>query len=258
MRTGQRTRWVGVFAIAAFSLLSLVPPKAWSGNKGAAPQRTERGPLWHQLSAQQQQALAPLQRDWAQIDTARKAKWLEVAARFETMRPQERARVQERMADWARMSPAERGQARLQYQEVQQWSAQTRQERWEAYQSLPADQRQALVDAARQPPVSAPAARPSSALAAEKKGSGPAASVLPRPQAVAPTVVQARPGASTTLITARQDTQRSPVLAGHPKVASKKPFVDPVTLLPTQGPQAAIAAVENTVEAAEGNSGSTP
>ncbi len=255
MRIPHRSWKLGACGLVLVGLLSA---NAWSNEKTAGRPAAERGPAWHQLSERQQRALAPLQRDWSQIDAARKAKWLEVASRFEAMRPEERARVQERMADWARMSPAQRGQARLQYQEVQQWSAQTRQERWEAYQSLPADQRQALAEAARQPVAPPAVARPGSALAAEKKGTAPALAQLPRAQSVAPTVVQARPGASTTLVTARQVTQRAPVISGQPKVASKKPFVDPVTLLPTQGPQAAIAAVESSGETSEGNSGPTP
>ena len=244
--------------LGALLVLAVWGACAWSSDKPSAPPVAERGPGWHQLSARQQQALAPLQRDWSHIDSARKSKWLEVAARFDAMRPEERARVQERMADWARMSPSQRGQARLQFQEVQQWSAQTRQERWEAYQSLPADQRQALAQAARQSAAAPVPPRATSALAAEKKGAVTAPPTRPQVQPVAPAVVQARPGASTTLITARQDSQRAPVVSGQPKVAARKPFVDPVTLLPTQGPQAAVAAIENATETPEGNTGSTP
>ena len=87
------------------------------------------GPTWASLSAPQRAALAPLQRDWQGIDALRKAKWLEVAARFPAMPAEERQRVQERMADWARLSPSERGQARLTFQESKQLTREQKQQR---------------------------------------------------------------------------------------------------------------------------------
>ena len=77
----------------------------------AAAAEAERGPAWAALTPVQQQLLAPLGREWHQIDAARKQKWLEVASRFPTLPAEERARIQARMAEWARMSPAERGRA---------------------------------------------------------------------------------------------------------------------------------------------------
>jgi hypothetical protein len=59
---------------------------------------------------------------------------------------------------------------------------------------------------------------------------------------VAPAVVQVRPGASTAPIT----RPRLPPLhhqAGLPKIAATADFVDPVTLLPRRGAQAAASSV---------------
>ena len=48
--------------------------------------------------------------------------------------------MQARMEAWSRLSPQERGQARLRYQQAQTVPPQERRERWEQYQALPADQ----------------------------------------------------------------------------------------------------------------------
>ena len=85
------------------------------------------------------------------IDATRKQKWLEVAAQFSSMPADDRNRIQQRMAEWVRMSPADRGRARMQYQEARRLSPGQLDERWQAYEALPTDQRQALAASAAQP-----------------------------------------------------------------------------------------------------------
>lgn len=203
------------------------------------------GPAWPALSAQQRSVLAPLQRDWHTIDASRKAKWLEVAARFPSMPAEERQRVQERMADWARMSPAERGRARLNFQESKQFTREQKQERWEAYQALPDEQRRALAERAK--PAVDP--RKATATATLQDSAGPKqtpqaarpAASAPLVKPVAPTIVQAKPGATTTLMTRRAEppAHQKP---GQPKIAAKPDQVNSQTLLPQLGPQATAAA----------------
>ncbi|HLL10358.1 MAG TPA: DUF3106 domain-containing protein [Rubrivivax sp.] len=196
------------------------------------------GPAWATLSPAQQQALAPLQRDWASIEATRKQKWLEVSARFPAMPPDERARVQQRMADWARLTPAERTRARLQFQEVRQLPAEERQARWQAYQALPVEERKTL--AQRGGPAATPAAAPvtkDSRLDGAKRNMVQSQSVQPK-RAVAPTVVQAKPGATTTSMATRT-APPAHNQAGLPKIAATPGFVDPATLLPRRGAQGA-------------------
>jgi Protein of unknown function (DUF3106) len=205
---------------------------------GAEPVPVDQPPTWTSLSRAQQGVLAPLQRDWASIDAPRKQKWLEVARRFPTMPESERQRIQERMSEWARMSPAERGRARLQFQESRQLSAEDRQASWEAYRALPDDERRALAQRARKP-----AAKPSPAAEAQVADTTPKRNVVtPSRQApvktVAPTIVQAKPGATTTLLTSKSPPP-SHQQSGLPKIAATKDFVDPNTLLPQRGPQGA-------------------
>jgi len=197
------------------------------------------GPAWSELTPAQQSALAPLRKDWPDIDAQRKQKWLEIAARFPSMPAEERQRIQQRMNEWSRMTPDERGRARLQFQEARQISPQQRQERWDAYMALPAEERRALAASAR----TVPKAGASGSDAPTRKTDG-GSSTKPPPQAatkiVAPTLVQAKPGASTTLIS-KPATPPPHAQAGQPKIAVGKDMVDRSTLLPQAGPKGAAA-----------------
>lgn len=198
------------------------------------------GPAWSSLTSAQQSALQPLKRDWPGIDAPRKQKWLEVAARMPSMSPDDRRRVQERMAEWARLSPEERGRARLQFQEARQFSPQERQSRWDAYMALPLEERRALANSATRVPKVNKAAtgRAAASGAAPPMETGRSAGApTAGPKAVAPTLVQAKPGASTTLIS-NTVTPPAHAQAGQPKIAVGKDVVNRRTLLPQAGPQA--------------------
>ena len=192
---------------------------------------------WASLTPAQQQVLAPLQRDWSTLEPNRRQKWVEVAARFPAMPADERQRVQERMAEWARLTPAERIQARRQFQEVRQLPAEERQAKWQAYQALPEAERQSLAQRA-QPAAKGSAAsdaalkaKPSDAVA-NRAGGGASAAARTLPAMV----VQVRPGATTTTMSARALPPR-PAASGAPKIAATAGNVDPATLLPRRGPQ---------------------
>ena len=206
------------------------------------------GPSWISLNAEQRKVLGPLERDWSSIDATRKSKWLEVAARFPAMPAADQQRVQERMAEWARMTPSERGRARLSFQESKQFSPEQKQARWEAYQALPDDERKALADrnqpkaSALRPPLtghSNTSAQKAAPTGSETPSRVTASSPAARP--VAPTLVQGKPGATTTLMTtlAEPPAHHRP---GEPKIAAKPGQVDRSTLLPQSGPQAAASA----------------
>ncbi len=215
---------------------------------GAVAAEPDRRPTWASLTPAQKQALAPLQQDWPTIELQRKNKWLELAARFPKLPAEERQRVQERMAEWARLSPNQRGQARLQFQEAQQIPSEERQTRWEAYQALSPEERNKLAQSAKPVAKAAassalPPASPSTTAGtaagttAGKRNPGQTQAAAPL-RAVSPTVVQAKPGATTTSMTTRAapPPHHQP---GMPKIAARPGDVDPATLLPQRGPQAA-------------------
>lgn len=209
------------------------------------PARAEdRSPSWASLTPAQKQVLAPLQRDWSSIEPARRQKWLEVAARYPQMPVEERERLQARMSEWARMTPAQRATARQQFQEVRRVPDEERQARWQAYQSLTPEERDRLAQRAK------PAARAKVAEAqaraasqADANGSTSKRNIVRAPSQATPRVVnpglqQARPGATTTPLT----TRASPPMhnqTGLPKIVATPNFVDPQTLLPQKGPQGA-------------------
>jgi Protein of unknown function (DUF3106) len=210
----------------------------------------QSGPTWQALTPAQRSALAPLQGDWSSIDASNKAKWLEIASRYPSLPAEEQARMQARMNEWSRLSPADRGRARVTFQETKQLPAQERQAQWQAYQALPESQRRALASRA-QPEKSAVPAKPPPSAGKPEPGPSTKRNVVVSPsqtakpaKSVGPTVVQASPGATTTLVT-RQPAPPAHQQTGMPKIAATPGFVDESTLLPKRGPQGAAARSPN-------------
>jgi len=220
------------------------------------PGRAAEPASWQQLSPAQQQILAPLKDRWSALDDTSRAKWAGVATRYPTLAPAEQARVRERMTQWAKLAASERGEARLRFQQSRQLPSAERQKQWEAYQALPAEARSDLQrqGARRDKPIflsdATPGPREAKQAYAIKRnpaadGNARKSNLVPMTSAnntvtasVAPTVVKAGPGATTTLVTERpQPTLHQQ--AGLPKIAATKGFVDPVTLLPQRGAQSA-------------------
>lgn len=232
-------------------LASAAGASGWVGTASAQPATAQAqrsvgnagGPSWQALTAPQRGALAPLQADWNGIDATRKAKWLEIAGRFPQLPAAEQQRLQARMGEWARLSPSERARARLNFQETKQISPEERQAKWQAYQALPEPERKAL--AQRAAPVAGQRAAPNAAAGPVPGGPSAKRNIVANPslsappqKAVAPTVVQAAPGATTSLVT-RQATPPPHQQTGMPKIAATPGFVDRRTLLPKRGPQGA-------------------
>ena len=198
--------------------------------------RREDGVRWQSLTPPQREALAPLEREWPSIDAQRKQKWLAIADRFHAMPPAERTRISARMTEWARMTPVERGEVRQRFQESRQVGTPDRSARWEAYQQLPPEQRQAFAARASAAAASAPVRKRDPSTAKTNLVPNPALVQPPRP--IAPTLVQATPGATTRPIT-RPSTTPSHQQSGMPKIVASPEFVNRSTLLPRRGPQAA-------------------
>lgn len=97
----------------------------------AVAQSVRGDPAWSQLSAEQQQILAPIRDEWESFDAVRKRKWIGIAQRYPRLSADEQARLQRRMQDWAALNPDARRAAR---------------ERYRDFEQLPADERQALIE----------------------------------------------------------------------------------------------------------------
>lgn len=203
--------------------------------KPVAPTALSAPPAnWSGLTPKQQALLAPLERDWADIAPSQRSKWLSATPTLATMSGEEIKRVHDRMRDWARLSQADRLNARIGFQVARQLTAEQRQARWEAYQALPPEERQALADKAiarRQAQGAAQAKPPRTMEAQPKSNVVPAPPKLVAPTLVTGSLVQAKPGATTVLIT-RGIAQPQHQAAGQMKVIADPELVDPRTLLP--------------------------
>jgi hypothetical protein len=145
-----------------------------SGNAATAPGASPRpasaapaGPQWSTLSAEHRVALAPLAPHWNGLSEGHKRKWMAMTRGFVDLSPDEQARMHDRMADWAALSPRQRAEARFNFASAQErLSPDGRKERWESYQALSSDEKNRLAAAA--PPgaakgVATPAHVPSAA-----------------------------------------------------------------------------------------------
>ncbi len=98
---------------------------------------------------------------WETLPPERKRKWLEVAANYPKLTPEAQQHVQQRMGEYARLSPEERVTARENFRSAYELPADKRQEKLQQYQDLPDEKKRALAEQAAkkqkpepQPPAS--------------------------------------------------------------------------------------------------------
>jgi len=139
---------------------------------------------WAALAPAQQAALQPLQAEWNRMDGPRKAKWLELAKRFNAMKPEEQQRVHERMRAWVRLTPEQRELARETYMRTRKIAPEQKNATWKNYQDLPEDQKRKLAasGAGRKP-----------ALDTDKPGPAPIRNVAACPAGMVRNTLSATP-----------------------------------------------------------------
>ena len=122
------------------------PTPAKKASKAPAAKKNVR-PAWAELTAEQQQVLAPLKNDWDTLEVERRQKWLQIAKRYPKMKQLEQERVQRRMQVWANLSPEQRRQARENYKRLVKAprpEKKSLREQWAEYQALPPHERESL------------------------------------------------------------------------------------------------------------------
>ena len=127
-------------------LLALASP-AWALAPTPAVIATPPQPQWKELSLEQQKVLAPLVRDWDQMENFRRKKWLGIAGRYQKMKPQAQQLVQKRMQQWAAMTPEQRAKVRSDYKAFSQLPPEKKAEihkKWQSYSNLPAEDKARL------------------------------------------------------------------------------------------------------------------
>jgi hypothetical protein len=249
---------LGVCLLMGNTLSNAAPPKIAQPPAANASSSASAG-SWASLSAAQRRSLQPLAALWPTMESTNKERWVTVANRFGSLSPTEQQRMQERMTQWSKLPPQQRGEARLRFQQTRQLTAEERQQKWASYQALSPQEKGDLAQQARrkQQPVLLPdnmsGPRELSQQAAKRHHDNESArksNWVPGPTpnapgqvAVSPSSIKAGRGATTTLITQRP-TPPMHQQTGLAKIAATKGFVDPITLLPKKGAQgAAVTAV---------------
>lgn len=116
--------------VAALALVLLGFAAGGAHAAGAAPR-------WENLKPAEREVLAPLKDDWETLDAQRKRKWIAVAKKYPTMKPDEQARLSERMRMWASLTPDQRRGAREMFLRQSAMPTEKREalsRKWEEYQ----------------------------------------------------------------------------------------------------------------------------
>ncbi len=154
---------LAVFALLAspsFSQSERTPPTTTTKTDPANPKKTgDAKSGWSKLTPQQQKALQPLARSWDSLSIGQQRKWLEVSRNYPSLSDDDKANMRSRMAAWGALSNRERAEARLNFATTNELSheltAAEKKAKWDAYQSLSAEEKKKLANTAARPPTGA-------------------------------------------------------------------------------------------------------
>lgn len=186
-----------------------------------------RQPAWAELTQEQKLILAPLSRDWDKMEAFRKKKWLGIAKRYPTMKPEEQARVQRRMQDWASLTPEQRTQARAQYKNLKTAPPEKKEaikQKWEQYKELPDEEKKRLAEKAAAKRTAKPHALT------------PKIPAAPQPLPTAAPVVTPPPSPTT----AASETPATQAAQGDSPAPTESPAAQPAPA-PTSSPSPPVA-----------------
>lgn len=110
---------------------------------------------WQKLSERQKQALSPLRDQWDTLTVQQRTKWLSISDTFLQLSDEEQLTMHGRMSEWARLSPKDRNAARFNFNSTRSLLIDDKRAQWEAYQSLPAQDKQQLSSGPKPPIKSA-------------------------------------------------------------------------------------------------------
>lgn len=131
-------------APAAQPVVTQAAAPATPAAKPAPAKQAAKPVTWQELSAEQQSALAPLEQDWNSLEARQQRRWLQFASRYPKLSEVDQLRSQERMREWAAMTPEQRLEARSTYRQAQAVPKEERLAHWEQYQTLTEDQKKIL------------------------------------------------------------------------------------------------------------------
>jgi Protein of unknown function (DUF3106) len=175
------------------------------------------GTAWTALTPAQQTALAPLATAWPTLNSNQKNKWLVLSKNYASLPAPEQGKLQTRMSDWAKLSPQQRAQARLNFAEnralTNGLTPEQRSAQWQAYQLLSPQEKQALA---------AGSAKPSVGTAARQTPADPLKNSLPAQFGTAKVLERqaSQPAATTRKIAVSPHLQNSNSLMPKTTVSS--------------------------------------
>ncbi len=216
--TWLRMHFSGPFLLAFFSLLAapsfsqtertpsatgqalILAPTTATKTDPSNPKKTgDAKSGWSKLTPQQQKALQPLARSWDSLSAGQQRKWLEVSRNYPSLPDEDKANMHSRMAAWGALSNRERAEARLNFATTNELSheltAAEKKAKWDAYQSLSAEEKKKL--ASTGPRLPSGAATPIRPVAQKKLAT------LPAPTSVAakpPKIPAESPAGSDNLV----------------------------------------------------------
>lgn len=121
----------------------------------SAPVTMLAGPRWRDLTDAQRLILQPLTTTWDSLDNTRKSKWIAIALSYSARNTAEQQRMQERMVEWAALTPAARERARLNFAGTKKLSPNERAADWETYQGLSTEEKKAFAKVGGEKPTGA-------------------------------------------------------------------------------------------------------
>lgn len=156
--------------LAGWAIICGIVAGLLSGNVLAGLPQFEQ-PGWTALTPDQRTILAPLEKEWGEMDAFRRKKWIGIAQRYPEMNSIEQASIQRNMRAWAKLAPEERKVAREKYQSLRKFAPEERQavkQKWEEYSTLTEEEKERFrskaparpkVTTPSKPPVTAPTDR---------------------------------------------------------------------------------------------------
>lgn len=100
---------------------------------------------WKDLDKKTQQVLLPLKSVWNDLSSLQQRKWIAIASQAHKMSSTETEVLNQRMHDWALLSPSDREKARINFSKASQLSNDEKLKKWQAYQALTDAEKASLV-----------------------------------------------------------------------------------------------------------------
>ncbi|MBR7798736.1 DUF3106 domain-containing protein [Undibacterium fentianense] len=104
---------------------------------------------WASLTSDQKTALSPLANEWDKMDELRRKKWLGIANKYSSMKPEEQQRVQERVQAWVKLTPEQRMAVRENFSNTVKKTPEQKSAQWQQYQQLSDEEKTKLANEAK-------------------------------------------------------------------------------------------------------------